>query len=468
MRGVRAQMELGMKRSAGISIKTRHRPHARRRRLGRGGIGLFAVGAVIVGTGATVPQSASAAGGGGEWQLDETSGNTAVDSSGNGHDGTVRGDVGMGAPGHQGSAFDFHAPGSWVEVDSSDSLNPDTEDFTVSAWVNVDNTPGSGQVYDVVRKGLPGSTGGEFDLQIVNHGYVRCIAKDSDRTRSSITGPRRSVTDGQWHHIGCVRSGSSWQVTVDDTTRSTRAGLGSIDNTKSLAIGSSYGNGNEVRGLVDDVQLSLTASSEPPPPPPSGSRFGAHWTFSEVGSPPSELADSSGNNNDGTPLGGVVGDGSSFRFNGNGRVEVPDSPTLNPGVADFSYTVVFTTTLPAAGTDYDLLRKGFASTTGGEFKVEVVNARGVARAFCLVKDNNKHVARIRGGRATLADGQQHTVTCSKTSSGVTIKVDGLAPKTGTASGGLGQVANTAPLTIGAKANSGGDFFIGTMTDALLN
>jgi hypothetical protein len=197
--------------------------------------------------------------------------------------------------------------------------------------------------------------------------------------------------------------------------------------------------------------------------------FGAHWTFDEPGSPPASLIDTSGNGNNGTPEGGVTGNGSAYTFDGRtGRVVVPDSPTLNPGTADFSYTVTFTTGLPAAGTDYDLLRKGVAATTGGEFKVEVLNINGVAKAFCLVKDLNKHVGSIRAGKTTLADGKSHTVTCAKTTTGVTITVDSLAPVTKTVSGGLGSVSNGSALTIGAKAGSGGDWFAGSVLEATLH
>jgi len=445
--------------------KTRNTRHRRpRHKVRRLITSVAAVGGMLVTLTATAPD-ASAATGGGSWQLDETSGSVAGDSSGNGNDGTVRGGVVMGVPGHTGTAFDFHSPGSWVEVPSSDSLNPGTGDFTVSAWVSADTTPGSGQSYEVVRKGLSGTDGGEFDLQIGNHGYARCIAKDSSGDLESVRGPAIKVTDGHWHFLACTRTDSTWAVTVDGTTVSTNADLGSIGNTKSLAIGSRYGNGHNVPGAVDDVELSFEASETPPPPPAASTGFRALWTFTEIGSPPATLVDYSGHGNDGTPHGGIVGDGTKYTFNGTGRVEVPSSSTLNPGTANFSYSVTFTTKLPASGTDFDILRKGFATTSGGEYKVEVLNVNGTAKAFCLVKDTNKHVGRIRGRGSTLADGKPHTITCSKTSTGVTIYVDGLTPRTRTVSGGLGSVSNTAPLTIGAKADSGGDWFIGTLSNA---
>jgi hypothetical protein len=250
--------------------KTRKTSLPHTRRITRRAVtSLATVGGILVSLGATAPAASAATGGGGVWQLDETSGSVVSDSSGNGNDGTVHGGVVLGVPGHTGTAFDFHASGSWVEVPSSDSLNPGTADFTVSAWVNSDTTPGSGQSYEVVRKGLGGTSGGQFDLQIVNHGYAKCIAKDSSGKSESLRGPAIRVTDGQWHSLACSRTGSTWSVTVDGTTVSTQAGLGSIANTKSLAIGSRYGNGHNVLGAVDDVEISFEGTTPPPPPPPS-------------------------------------------------------------------------------------------------------------------------------------------------------------------------------------------------------
>lgn len=190
--------------------------------------------------------------------------------------------------------------------------------------------------------------------------------------------------------------------------------------------------------------------------------LGALWNLNEVES--GTAYDSSGNGNNGANY-NVVGTGSGYVFNGyTSRVIVPDDASLDPGTADFSYSVTFTTSVPAANTDYDLLRKGIASTTGGEYKVEILNVHGQARAFCLVKDAAKVVASIRG-TTNLAGSAPHTITCSKTSTGVTMRVDALAPRTRTVTAGLGSVSNSDSLVLGAKAQTGGDWFDGTMLDA---
>ncbi|MBA2560854.1 MAG: hypothetical protein H0V07_13405 [Propionibacteriales bacterium] len=204
--------------------------------------------------------------------------------------------------------------------------------------------------------------------------------------------------------------------------------------------------------------------------------FGAHWAFDEPASPPPTTAfDSSGNNNNGTNE-NIAATGTSYAFNGtSSRVVVPDGSanSLDPGTADFTFSVTVTTDLPAAGTDYDLLRKGLASTAGGDYKAEILNVNGVPKAFCLVKDSLKRVASVRGGGATghrLDDGFAHTISCVKTSTSVTLTVDpGTAftktyKKTVTT---LGSVSNAADLTIGAKSGTGGDWFSGTMLDAQL-
>jgi hypothetical protein len=193
----------------------------------------------------------------------------------------------------------------------------------------------------------------------------------------------------------------------------------------------------------------------------------AHWGFDEVGS--STALDDSGNHNNGTNA-NIVGDGSGYTFNGvNSGVTVADSPSLSPGSSDFSFSVKLTTSVPALGTDYDVLRKGLSSTVGGEYKIEILNSNSVAKAFCLVKDSNKHVASIRWAPAGgLANGKEHTITCSKTSSGVTIKVDTYAPRTKINSLGIGTVANDGALFIGTKSASGGDPFLGTIFDATVS
>ena len=180
--------------------------------------------------------------------------------------------------------------------------------------------------------------------------------------------------------------------------------------------------------------------------------------------------DSSGFGNDGAAY-NVTGTGSGYVFNGtSSRVVVPDAASLDPGSADFSFGVTITmTTPPPQGDTYDVLRKGLAGTKGGDYKLEITHVSGTARARCLVRDANKVVAAIVAP-TNLSDGRSHVVVCSKTSRGVTVTIDALAPRTKSVTS-LGSVSNASQLALGAKAESsastGFDWFKGRIDDAWL-
>lgn len=197
-----------------------------------------------------------------------------------------------------------------------------------------------------------------------------------------------------------------------------------------------------------------------------------HWALDEVDS--AVAVDSSGFGNHGTNH-NVVGDGEAYTFNGvDSRVIVsdPDDSSLDPGAADFSLGVTLSMTEPpSSGETYDALRKGVTGTAGGAYKLEIKNAKGRAVAVCVVKDAAKVAVRIQSqstAAGNLADDDPHTVTCAKTNTGVTIKVDDLAPRSKTVTA-LGSVSNRANLALGAKAGdtakTGFDWYKGKIHDA---
>ncbi|MHC4228239.1 MAG: hypothetical protein ACYSW0_12510, partial [Planctomycetota bacterium] len=70
------------------------------------------------------------------WRFDETSGTTAFDASGNGHDGTIMGDP-QWVPGKLGGALEFDGAGDYVDCGAS----PDYEiavNITIACWIKVD------------------------------------------------------------------------------------------------------------------------------------------------------------------------------------------------------------------------------------------------------------------------------------------------------------------------------------------
>lgn len=196
-----------------------------------------------------------------------------VDSSGYDNHGVNQGAPVLGLPGRKGTAYSFQRDGSWVQVPSRPFLNPGGKDFRVSAWVNLTATPGDAETYDIIRKGHSYTPGGEFKLEIYTGGFVRCTAKGSSRVESSVTASEENIADGTWHRVGCARTGTKWQATVDRKVSTKTVDLGRIFNTVPLSIGSKYGLEDGLPGRVDEVRLAIfdpPVNGETWPDPPQG------------------------------------------------------------------------------------------------------------------------------------------------------------------------------------------------------
>jgi len=181
----------------------------------------------------------------------------ARDSSGNGHDALIQGPVQLGLPGRYGSSFSFEEHGSWLMVPSSSDLNPGDRDFLMSAWILLEESPGPGETYDVVRKGIGYTVSGEFRLEVLRHGRVKCAAEDGMGRIAEVTTSKVDVIDGRWHRVGCARTGRRWSVLVDDTVKGRPTDLGAVRNDVPLAIGAKYDSEDRPDGRVDEVRFVL-------------------------------------------------------------------------------------------------------------------------------------------------------------------------------------------------------------------
>jgi Concanavalin A-like lectin/glucanases superfamily len=195
---------------------------------------------------------------------------------------------------------------------------------------------------------------------------------------------------------------------------------------------------------------------------PASATIVAQWNMDETFG--TTMTDSSGNGNDGTTY-NIVTSGGGYIFNGNSsKAVVPDSPTLNPGSTDFSYTAqVQTDAMPPPNGDYDIIRKGAGSTSGGGYRMEIQTHDGIGKAYCSVSDSAGHTFSIRG-TTNVVDNQLHTLVCQKTSTGLTLLVDSLPPRT--KGGTIAAISNTKPLAIGVKSptttSAKGDWYEGTL------
>jgi hypothetical protein len=150
----------------------------------------------------------------------------------------------------------------------------------------------------------------------------------------------------------------------------------------------------------------------------------------------------------------------AYSFNGSSSiVTVPSSSALNPGSAAFSFTVhVKFSKVPP--TDYDLLRKGRSSTSGGDYKLEILRRDSGTTGKASCHFDGSHASATKTAGPDLANGSWHTITCKKRASTITLVVDGVSYSKSVS---VGSIANSAVLTVGAKSG-GGDWYNGLMDE----
>ncbi len=177
--------------------------------------------------------------------------------------------------------------------------------------------------------------------------------------------------------------------------------------------------------------------------------------------PLATTADDTTGGNDGTTQ-NVTFSGHAAHFNGRrSKITVPYNANLSPGSADVTATVqIATTAKPGTGDfDFDLLR---SAPTGPIYKIELFPRSGKAEARCIFVGSTNRTT-LPGG-PNLSDGAWHTITCRKTSSRVTLTVDGSQVAARSITIGSIRHRSGSVFALGYKPATGGgaDFYHGAM------
>src|SRR3712207_2218920 len=149
-----------------------------------------------------------------DWQMNEPSG-PMIDSSGNGNDGTPTDVV------RTGSTYVFDGSTSHVVVPDDDSLDPAANDITITARVKVNGESLDDDSYNIVRKGLSTTAGGDYKMEIKwktdpTVGRLHCLFKGSGGRVNREA--RVDVVDGEWHTLECSKTSESVVARVDGRT----------------------------------------------------------------------------------------------------------------------------------------------------------------------------------------------------------------------------------------------------------
>ncbi len=205
--------------------------------------------AIIIDNAATIDPSLAA-----YWTLDDGSGFTATDSSGNGNDGTlINGPI--WATGHVNGALDFDGSDDYIDAGDHASLNP-TDAVTISAWVNTRNLTTTQML--VSKYDGPNA---QYFLRIQS-GRIRFNVQ----TNGLLSGPTSSTTisANTWYHVAGVYDGSQARVYVNGVLGAASSKTGAMVNSGvTVNIGRQNAGRMYFDGSLDDIRIysrSLSAS----------------------------------------------------------------------------------------------------------------------------------------------------------------------------------------------------------------
>jgi hypothetical protein len=195
----------------------------------------------------------------GWWRLDDGSGTTAVDSSGNGNEGTLKGDP-KWALGQIGGALELDGD-DYVECGNSGILNI-TEQITLAAWVKPDLAFAYPNWSGIIMRGGPNPTVAPFDtFAFYYHGPNQQLGFKTTGTDPAAWMPLAApgLFDGQWHHVAAAYDGTVKTVYLDGEP------IGTAESTGSIVTSNSYlllGAGRDLTppthylvGLIDDARI---------------------------------------------------------------------------------------------------------------------------------------------------------------------------------------------------------------------
>ena len=182
----------------------------------------------------------------GWWKFDESTGTIAFDSSGNGNNGTLKGNpVWRPTGGISGGAIELSGKGDYVEISNETNFNIN-EQITVAAWVNITDVPQ--EWTGIVTKG--------DSAWRLSTSFAKNIFHFGVSSQDYING-KTAVDSGQWHNVVCIYDGQKISIYVDGKPDVTMPRTGPIaTNDFPVCIGENIElKGRCFHGLIDDVRI---------------------------------------------------------------------------------------------------------------------------------------------------------------------------------------------------------------------
>ncbi|WP_414838204.1 LamG domain-containing protein [Candidatus Nanosalina sp. VS9-1] len=175
----------------------------------------------------------------GYWPLNENSGTTAYDHSGNENHGTVNGDVSPGSPGIlNGYSYSFDGSGDYVNASDRSYLRP--QRFTVTAWFKTSGITGWSAIYG--KEYWNNNEGWVIYMGAQGNGYIHFNGPQFSTLSTS-----QQYDDGNWHHLTVTYDNSTAKIYIDGSQK-TEGNRSFNNSTISLNIGSRHSNDGTTSG----------------------------------------------------------------------------------------------------------------------------------------------------------------------------------------------------------------------------
>lgn len=195
------------------------------------------------------------------WDMDETNGTSAHDSSANAHDLTLSA-ASWTSSGKTNSAWNGLGT-NWLSRADDDDLDFVAADsFAISMWAKSDSATNPAATEYLLYKAPSGVSNGGYGIYVNTSGQY-CFGIDDDNTSfpEDSSCSTSDFYDGNWHHIVATKTGTTKiQIFVDtkpQTADSSLSATGTLANTSIIYLGDKDGinNADEYNGDLDEVKM---------------------------------------------------------------------------------------------------------------------------------------------------------------------------------------------------------------------
>jgi len=181
------------------------------------------------------------------WSLDEGSGTTAVDMTGNGHDGTIGGTANWVA-GQIGLALDFDGSSTYIDMD--DRVLDTT--FTLTMWLKPRDIPYFSDYYAILHDDAWDSGSVHVHLRNTTSLFNMDINGEPDVTSTTV------LQADEWYHFAVTVDTSADRVAnlyVNGVLENTGTGGSGTPYLGPLNFGAWTNNQRYYHGLMDDIRI---------------------------------------------------------------------------------------------------------------------------------------------------------------------------------------------------------------------